>query len=328
MRMQTYQTYNNPATWSKIHTANATDTHSGCRLWNRAREWAPSTKHIRTNKHTHRYIDRASEWVSKRVSVEMARCVCLFACARERVSVRIEKRMENQFSDAWKGGCVWPHLYFDAIGRALVAKASKGPRWKLYTHTVHTYSSSTLILARASNTDFNDFYDAQLVSFVCTLSVYIYVCCCFCYSFFLLSNCCFPSLFVCQCQFLSYFFSAILSFTCLHSSCSFFLHCLYNMINVYVYIVVRSKRKYIRRMHYVSLTGRNRDQNGLRCVTFRERKLERQREKENRKEFSRQPNFMLTLCMPFFMFESDLRSKHACILNSQALSLSLVCLLA
>lgn len=171
--------YNNPATWSKIHTANATDTHSSCRLWNRAREWAPSTEHIRTNKHTltqtktHKPTEQVTEWASE---CWMVRWVYVCLRAIERASVRIEKRMENQFSDAWKGGCVWPHLYFDAIGRALVAKASKGPRWKLYTHTVHTYSSSALILARASNTDFNDFYDVQLVfSFVCTHSLCICV---------------------------------------------------------------------------------------------------------------------------------------------------------
>lgn len=70
----------------------------------------------------------------------------------------VEKRMENEFSSVWKGGCVWPHLCFAAIGRALEAKTSKGPRWKCIRHT---RTSSTLILVRATRYNrFEYFYDS------------------------------------------------------------------------------------------------------------------------------------------------------------------------
>lgn len=157
-------------------------------------------------------------------------CVCACVCERKKDGKPIFERL--------KGGCVWPHLYFDAIGRALVAKASKGPRWKCiqsaheHTHT-HTLTLSTLIFVRASIL-IRNFYDVQLVSFAlfffqCTMLCTVFVCqreFCFCVVF---SHC------FCLCH-------------CFTFSCYF---CLYNMINVDVYIAVRSKRKYIEKWFYV-----------------------------------------------------------------------------
>lgn len=125
-----------------------------------------------------------------------------------------EKRMENQFSNAWKGGCVWPHLCFNAIGRALAAKASKGPRWKLYTHSTHVLlslfsSTLTLILILTLVRARYRFEFLRRLSF----------------SFFIFISLLFVSfvftVFVWQRRFL---------FLKLSLRCSFF--CLYNMINV------------------------------------------------------------------------------------------------
>lgn len=42
--------------------------------------------------------------------------------------VYVEKRMEKPFSTFKKGGCVWPHLCFDPIGRTWCGKRITGPK--------------------------------------------------------------------------------------------------------------------------------------------------------------------------------------------------------
>lgn len=161
---------------------------------------------------------------------------CWMVCANE-------KRMENQFSNAWKGGCAWPHLCFDAIGRALVAKASKGPRWKCiqnaHKHT-HTHSLALALAHNCTQTLSTLIYSYApqcWIEIFTTLNSFLLL-----YFFpamhhgFLFASVNFVSV---LCVFLRFALALLYLFLLL------FLRCLYNMINVDVYIAVRSKRKYI-----------------------------------------------------------------------------------
>lgn len=153
-----------------------------------------------------------------------------------------KKGWKTNFRNAWKGGCVWPHLCFDAIGRAMETKTSKGPRWKCIhsTHVLHPHSYSYAPRYRFEQ----HFYDARLLAAIAVV------------------------FFLCDRALLSIAFclSASIFFFFYYFRFVFFFY-LYKMINVYVYIVVRSRRKYIVKWSMYHL--KNREKTIVRSEWFR-----------------------------------------------------------